>query len=182
MPKIVRLYVVRCKTPGHWYCGTTDRLPWYRAEEHAGLKPGGAKWTHLHGYDTMVFSVVVPTHMGPTLEDDMTKWLMSVYGWGQCRGGNFVRVRNWDDMDTFWLPREFRPGASFRDILELRSGRVSKFSTELRGLVDCFCRFCDSEGPNHLDSKAFSETLLRQVPQHLEHVPPAELLTCALCS
>jgi len=136
---IVRLYVVRCKTPDHYYCGTTLREMHYRLAEHAGGY--GSKFTTKHGYDGCVFSQVVVNAKSSRLEDDMTKYLMSRYGWANCRGGNFVRSR--PDMETFWLPREFREG-SFRDILKLRSGTVSKFPSELRGLVDRFCAVCGS--------------------------------------
>jgi len=134
---IVRLYVVRCKTPNHFYCGTTTRIIYDRLDEHA--QGHGSRFTKKHGYQDCVFSQIVDNGHSSTLENDMTRYLMSRYGWASCRGGDFVRVRN--DMETWWLPREFREG-SFRDILKLRSGTVSEFSTELRGLVDRFCTVC----------------------------------------
>ena len=136
---IVRLYVLRCQTPNHFYCGTTTRIIYDRLADHEEGR--GSRFTTKHGYKDCVFSQIVDTAKSSTLEDDVTKYLMSRYGWANCRGGNFVRVR--DDMETFWLPLEFRNG-SFRDILKLRSGTVSKFPTELRGLVDRFCTVCGS--------------------------------------
>ena len=43
------LYVLKLKTPDHWYVGTTSRA-WFRShEEH--LEGWGAKWTTKHGVD-----------------------------------------------------------------------------------------------------------------------------------
>jgi len=136
---IVRLYVIRCKTPNHFYCGTTTRIIYDRLAEHEAGGVHGSRFTTKHGYAGCVFSQIVTNGHSCTLEDDMTKYLMARYGWANCRGGNFVRTI--DDAQTFWLPREFRTG-SFRDILKLRGGTVSKFPTELRGLVDRFCAVC----------------------------------------
>ena len=145
---IERLYVVRCCTPDHFYVGLSSReifdLPdgvayGARLQEHAS--GSGARFTTKHGYDSCVLHAVVPIAHASTLEDDMTRYLMARYGWQAVRGGRYVRVR--DDHETYWLPPAFRTG-SFRDILKLRTGTVSKFPAELRGLVDRFCAVCGS--------------------------------------
>ena len=76
---IVRLYVVRCKTPGHFYCGTTTRLAHERLAEHAQGR--GSRFTIKHGYHSCVFNQIVPNGKSTRLEDDMTKYLMSRFGW-----------------------------------------------------------------------------------------------------
>ena len=145
---IDRLYVLELRTPNHYYVGTTSReifdLPnghayGARLLEHENGE--GSRFSQKHGFSKCLLHAVVPSKMATTLEDDMTRYLMARYGWQQARGGRYVRVR--DDDETYWLPREFREG-SFRDILELRTGTVSKFSAELRGLVDRFCAVCGS--------------------------------------
>ena len=145
---IVRLYVVRCKTPDHFYCGTTTRIIYDRLAEHE--EGSGSRFTTKHGYEDCVFNQIVDNGQSGTLEDDMTKYLMSRYGWANCRGGNFVRTL--DDMETWWLPREFREG-SFRDILKLREGSVSHLGPELGRLVHFFRRFRDAEHANHLHAQ-----------------------------
>ena len=145
---ISRLYVIRCKTKGYWYVGITNRLPWERLYEHdTGT---GAAWTRKHGVDCMIFSAIVPQGMANTLENDMTAYLMSLYGWAYVRGGQHVRCKDDDRTVDFWLPLPFRTG-SFGDILKLREGSVSQFLPQFRGLVNMFGKFRNSEHPNHLN-------------------------------
>ena len=144
---IERLYVVQCCTPDHFYVGLSSREIFdldgtahgARLREHAS--GSGARFTTKHGYGSCGFHAVVPNAHASTREDDMTRYLMARYGWQNVRGGRYVRVR--DDWETYWLPPAFRTG-SFRDILKLRTGTVSKFPAELRGLVDRFCAVCGS--------------------------------------
>ena len=142
---IERLYVVRCSTPNHFYVGLTSREIFdldglahgERLREHAS--GSGSRFTSRHGYDSCVLHAVVPSSHANRLEDDMTRYLMARYGWKNVRGGRYVRCI--DDYETYWLPRAFRTG-SFRDILKLRTGTVTEFPSEFRGLVDRFCAVC----------------------------------------
>ena len=153
-----RLYVAKCKSPEKYYVGTTSRLPYERYEEHASGK--GSRWTKRHGFEGfLICEEIEPSH-GNALESDMTKYMMAMHGWANVRGGAHTYAN--DDHEDWWLPLEFRT-ASAADILKLRSGTVSKFPAELRRLVDCYLRVGRLEHANHLDSKPFSELLLRQI-------------------
>ncbi len=173
---ISRLYVIRCKTKGYWYVGIKNRLPWERLYEHdTGT---GAAWTRKHGVDCMIFSAIVPQGMANTLENDMTAYLMSLFGWAYVRGGQHVRCKDDDRTVDFWLPLPFRTG-SFSDILQLRSGRMSHFLPQFLGLVNMFREFRDSQYSHHLHAEAHTQALFRDTAQHQEHVPPAHLATCS---
>ena len=140
MTTICRLYVAQCETPEHFYVGTTLRIPYMRDREHRE-RTFGAKWTRQHGYKGMLTCDLVDPAHAIHLEDDMTKYLMSVYGPNAVRGGNFLHEN--------WLPREFRYGSP-ADVLKLRTGTVSKFRSELRSLIDRFSAVCGLENPDHL--------------------------------
>ena len=145
---ISRLYVIRCKSKDFWYVGITNRLPWERLHEHE--TGTGAAWTRKHGVDCMIFSVIVPEDMANSLENDMTAYLMALFGWAYVRGGQHVRCKDDDRTVDFWLPLPFRTG-SFSDILKLREGSVSQFLPQFSRLVNLFGEFRNSEHPNHLN-------------------------------
>ena len=144
---IDRLYVLALNKPDHYYVGISSReifdLPdgtayGARLLEHAN--GNGSRFSKKHGFKKCILHAVVPSPIASALEDDMTKYLMSWYGWQQVRGGRYVRVR--DDDETYWLPREFggnkKGSIDIGDVLKLRTGTVSKFPAELRCLVDRF--------------------------------------------
>ena len=137
---ICRLYVAQCGTKDHFYVGTTLRIPYMRDREHRE-RTFGAAWTRQHGYRGMLTCDLVDPGHASTLEDDMTKYLMSIYGKHAVRGGNFLHEN--------WLPWEFTRGSP-ADVLKLRTGTVSKFGSELRGLIDRFSAVCGLENPDHL--------------------------------
>jgi predicted GIY-YIG superfamily endonuclease len=150
--RIVRIYVIRCNTPGFWYVGQTTRLPWERLAEHEAS--GGSIWTSRHGTDCMIFSAIVPAAEADTLESQLTMVLMARYGWAQVRGGDhmYSRQGRYASQQKFWLPRIFRD-ASFADILKLRSGSVTHLGPQLSRLVNLFGRFRNSKHANHLHSQ-----------------------------
>ena len=160
MAKYCRLYVAKCKTPGKFYVGTTTRLPYERYEEHMSGRPHGSYWTANHGFEGFLICELIDPSLANQLETDMTKYMMSMYGWANVRGGAHTYAT--DDHEDWWLPPEFK-SASAADILKLRSGTVSMFPAALRRLVDCLLRVGSLEHANHLDSQPFSELFLRQI-------------------
>ena len=137
-----RVYVVECKTPNHFYVGTTLREMFKRQHEHED--GWGSRWTKHHGFKRLLFNRLVPVGTSQTLEDDLTKHLMSIYGWGQVRGGKYVFVRS---FRTEWLPPEFR-ALGPRDVLPLHLRPVSQLPAELGALVNRFEVFCGLEHAN----------------------------------
>ena len=169
-----RVYVVECNTPNYFYVGTTLREMFKRQHEHeAGY---GSKWTRKHGFKRVVFNRLVPVGTSGRLEDDLTKYLMSIYGWGRVRGGKYVFVHC---REKSWLPLEFR-SLGARDVLPLHLRPVSKFATELRRLVDAFKFSSRFHHPNELNTDPFAEPVLGGLPQEEHHVFPAHPAPVAL--
>ena len=137
-----RVYVIECRTPDHFYVGTTLREMFVRQREHeAGY---GSRWTHRHGVKRVMFDQIVPTGTSGTLENDLTKHLMSVFGWGRVRGGDYVFVRC---QSRDWLPLAFR-SLGARDVLPLHLRPVSELPAELATLLNRFEVFCGLENAN----------------------------------
>ena len=162
-----RVYVVECQTPNYFYVGTTLREMFKRQHEHEAGH--GAKWTIKHGFKRLLFNRLVPEGTSGTLEDDLTKYLMSVYGWGRVRGGNYVFVHC---RNKNWLPLEFR-NLRARDVLPLHLRPVSKFATELSRLVDAFEFSRSLHDADELNPDPFPEPVLGGLPQKEHHVLPA---------
>jgi predicted GIY-YIG superfamily endonuclease len=156
--KYCRLYIAKCKALEKYYVGTTTRLPYERYDEHMSGK--GSYWTTRHGFEGFLICEEIDPLHGNQLETDMTKYMMAVHGWSNVRGGAHTYAT--DDHEDWWMPPEFK-NASATDILKLRSGTVSKFPSELRRLVDCYLAVGGLEHADHLDSKPFSELLLRNI-------------------
>ena len=158
-----RVYVLECRTPDHFYVGTTLREMSVRQREHeAGY---GSRWTHRHGVKRVMFDQIVPTGTSGTLENDLTKHLMSVFGWGRVRGGDYVFVRC---QNRDWLPL-----AGPRDVLPLHLRPVSKFAPELRGLVNAFELSRCLHDSDQLYPDPLPEPLLCGSAQKEHHVLPA---------
>ena len=169
-----RVYVVECETPNHFYVGSTVREMFKRQHEHeAGY---GSLWTRKHGFKRMMFNRLVPVGTSERLEDDLTKHLMSIYGWGQVRGGKYVFVRS---FRTEWLPPEFR-ALGPRDVLPLHRRPVSKLATELRRLVNAFQFSRSLHHPNELNADPLPEPVLGGPAQKEHHVLPAHPVPVAL--
>ena len=138
---MTRLYVLELFGK-KYYVGLSDQFA-RRLAQH--IRGEGSKFSKLHGFRACVLSMDVPDHMANRLENDMTCYLMARFGWQNVRGGDYVRCIN--DDETYWLPPAFKKlfaTGSAADVLKLRSGTVSQFLPEFRGLVDRFCAVCGS--------------------------------------
>ena len=126
-----RVYVIQCENK-KFYVGSTLRLMYDRWLEH---RDGyGSRWTAHHAAKRVVCCTLVPEGTSGRLEDELTRYLMAKYGWGQVRGGRWVFVQC---KSKLWLPMEFRdlgPG----DVLPLHVGAVRHFSPELLRLIDAW--------------------------------------------
>ena len=138
-------------------------MPDQRDEAHRNAKGHGAKWCKKHGYLGMRLCMRVQPDHAADLESDLTKWLMSMFGWRRVRGGEHTKT-NPAEGEKWWLPTEFRNSKkgslSFRNVLKLRLGTVSKFPSELRGLVDSFFASSGPKHPHELDTDSFPEPFL----------------------
>jgi hypothetical protein len=163
--RYARVYVAQLGSmrlrDAYWYVGTTECLPAQRHEAHkVNMKGQGAAWCKKHGYLGMRICVRVEPNHANTLENDLTKYLMATFGWQRVRGGDHM-VTDPDPNDLWWLPLQWRNSKigdkSYRNILKLRTGSVSKFSAELRGLVDSFLASSGPKHPHELDTDSFPE-------------------------
>ena len=142
-----RVYVVRCKTPGYFYVGSTTRLPYLREAEHR--EGWGSQFTIKHGFEKMLFMLVVPQAICKQLEDDLTVWLQCRYGWRFVRGGD--RTATCEKKLQKWLHpcmKKLLP----THVLPLHARPVSEFPSELGRLVDAFEVVCGLEDPDHLNA------------------------------
>lgn len=101
------LYAIACKTPGHFYIGTTTR-PWgVRLGEH--IAGAYCKWTRRHGYRKVLWYREIDPKKQFILENEVTLWYMRRYGWEGVRGGDFTNSTDIDSefFNAFWLPIEF---------------------------------------------------------------------------
>ena len=100
------LYVVKCKTPGRYYVGTTYRNKFTRFAEHfAGY---GCKWTKRHGCARIIKSFTVPLATASSLENDVWMYLARLHGPENVRGGDVTIVQRGTDSIPDWLmPKEF---------------------------------------------------------------------------
>ena len=158
-----RVYVIEC-FKHRFYVGSTLREMHVRLQEH---KDGyGSRWTGRYGVKRLICCKLVEPGTSGTLEDELTKFLMRKYGWGQVRGGRWVFLQC---KSKQWLPAEFRDlGAT--DVLPLHARPVGKFPAELRRLVNAFEMVCGFENPNHLNANVQPEPVLGGGSDHLHHV------------
>lgn len=105
------LYVLRLKTPDHYYVGTTSRAWFERHNEH--LEGLGSKWTSKHG----VHSVHKVFRINPCVRSiDMENQVVVYYmrhvakDWRHVKGGDYTWSKPFDmtnDTENFWVPEEF---------------------------------------------------------------------------
>ena len=166
MCNYTRIYVAQLGSHSvkhaYWYIGRTDCLPAQRHDAHMGNRYG-ADWCKMHGYLGMRICCRVLEHHANTLENDLTKWFMATFGWRRVRGGDYVKTEA-DPDDLWWLPLEFRQNKkgtiSFRNVLKLRLGAMTKFPSELRGLVDSFLASGRPQHPYQLNTDTFPKPFL----------------------
>ena len=96
------LYVIRCKTPRHFYVGTTLRRKCVRYQEH---KDGyGSRWTARHGYRRIDRSFTVPRTRASQIENEVWMHYARIYGPENVRGGDVTIL---GPIPGWALPQEF---------------------------------------------------------------------------
>ena len=96
------LYVIRCKTPRHFYVGTTLRRARVRYQEH---KDGyGSRWTARHGYRRIDRSFTVPRSRASQIENEGWMHYARIYGPENVRGGDVTIL---GPIPGWALPQEF---------------------------------------------------------------------------
>ena len=96
------LYVIRCKTPRHFYIGTTLRRARVRYQEH---KDGyGSRWTARHGYRRLDRSFTVPRSRASQIENEVWMHYARIYGPENGRGGDVTIL---GPIPGWALPQEF---------------------------------------------------------------------------
>jgi hypothetical protein len=150
-PVYTRVYAVECQTPGHFYVGSTVRLPFLREAEHR--EGWGSMWTKKHGFKRMVFSLVVPQGFCAQLEDDLTVWLQCRMGWRFVRGGNRIATR--EKTLKRWL-HPCCQSLGPTDVLPLHARPMGKFPAQLCRLINAFEVVCGFEHSDHLNSDVFA--------------------------
>ena len=100
------LYVIKCRTPGKWYVGTTIRPVHVRIAEH---RIGYAcKWTRRHGFSKVYCTFEVPNHLASKYENDVWMFLARQHGPENVRGGDVTIVQRMSDaIPDYLLPMEF---------------------------------------------------------------------------
>ena len=103
---VCTLYALVCKTPGHYYTGTTSRPLYVRLAEH---RQGVAcKWTQKHGFKRVLFSCTIPLNRCREFEADAWMYLARLHGPHNVRGGEVTVVDRHTDIIPNWiLPKEF---------------------------------------------------------------------------
>lgn len=96
-------YVIKCKTPGYFYVGSTYREWFDRLQEH--LNGGGCVWTRKHGVDRIVKIFRVHPHRSSQIENEMWMWYARRYGPSKVRGGDVTWSKG--PLPAWVLPEEF---------------------------------------------------------------------------
>ena len=97
------LYVIQCKTPRHFYVGTTYRHKKKRFAEHfAGW---GCKWTRKHGCKRVIVSFSVPLDKASRYENDV--WTTRGSTARRTSGAATIVDRGTDAIPDWCLPKEF---------------------------------------------------------------------------
>ena len=84
------IYVIQCKTPGHYYVGSTYRGHGFRHQEHM---EGHCVWTKRHGFHRYVAKFRVPFEEMGARENEATMLMCQMHGWPGVRGGDFTWAR-----------------------------------------------------------------------------------------
>ena len=96
------LYVIRCKTPRHFYVGTTLRRKCVRYQEH---KDGyGSRWTARHGCRNTVTRFTVECSRSAQKENEVWMHYARIYGPENVRGGDVTIL---GPIPGWALPQEF---------------------------------------------------------------------------
>ena len=96
------LYVIRCRTPRHFYVGTTLRNKHTRFQEH--IDGYGSRWTSRHGYRRIDRAFTVPVSQASQLENEVWMHYARIYGPENVRGGDVTIL---DTIPPSLLPEEF---------------------------------------------------------------------------
>ena len=175
MQSYERVYVLALEDR-KFYVGTTLREIETRYSEHA--QGWGSRWTSTHMPRRCVCWMRVPQGKSGRVENEITRYLMMKYGWGQVRGGDWVFVRC---RSRSWLPTEMRllgPG----DVLELHRSRMSHFLPETRRLIEFLEVTGGLENAKQLNADSFPEVTLRCFTNHFHHVHTPHTVAVPLCA
>ena len=103
MPQTYYVYVIRCKTAGHYYVGSTNNLE-RRVQQHIfGMEKGGAEFTEAHGVDCVVHVEEVGSkEAAEERERELTLEYMRRYGVAFVAGAEFCELwKNYSvDLDN----------------------------------------------------------------------------------
>ena len=105
------LYVLKLKTPDHYYVGTTSREWFRRHDEH--LEGWGAKWTTKHGVEKVHKLFRITGDIGSQRMENMVVLFYMRHvakDWRNVKGGDYTWSRPVDINDpceNFWVPEEF---------------------------------------------------------------------------
>lgn len=105
------LYVLKLRTPDHWYVGTTSRAWHERFEEH--LNGTACVWTKMHPVHKVHACFRIPHDYSTTrMENEVTLHLMRhvAKDWRNVKGGDYTWSKPFDinnPAENFWVPEEF---------------------------------------------------------------------------
>jgi predicted GIY-YIG superfamily endonuclease len=159
-----------------FYVGSTSREMHVRYKEHCD--GSGSRWTFNNPPLRCICWMRVPNGTSGRIENELTKYMMSIRGWGNVRGGDWVFVRC---KSRHWLPAELRSLGS-TDILELHARRVSHLLPETRRIIKFLQMTSGFHDPEHLNSDSFPEVLFSSVSEHLHHVDATHSVPVPLCA
>ena len=104
-------YVLKLKTPDHWYVGTTSRAWHERLAEH---KQGTAcRWTKMHPMERVHRVFRIPHEYNSNrMENEVTLHFMRhvAKDWRNVKGGDYTWSKPFDitkPAENFWVPEEF---------------------------------------------------------------------------
>lgn len=143
-----RVYVLRLRG-NRYYVGSTLRCVKARWSEHC--TGAGSRWTKRYAPERLVCWMEVPDGYGDQVENEVTRYLMWVHGWGRVRGGKWVFVKC---RAAWWLPQELR-SLGPADVLPLHARPVGHFCPQSRRLVEALEVGGGLHDPDHLDPDPF---------------------------
>ena len=112
-----------------FYVGSTSREMHVRYKEHCD--GSGSRWTFNNPPLRCICWMRVPNGTSGRIENELTKYMMSIRGWGNVRGGDWVFVRC---KSRIWLPAELR-SLGPTDVLELHASGMSHLLPQTRTLI-----------------------------------------------
>ena len=104
------VYVLKLRTPDHWYVGSTYRQWWRRRDEH--LEGWGSVWSAKHGVHSVHKLFKVAPHRSKDTENEVVLFYMRhvAKDWRNVKGGDYTWSKPVDVTDpyqNFWVPEEF---------------------------------------------------------------------------